>query len=88
MAEEQGVLIDVSHPMDAAMEKLAKKVRGHDRDRSASQKKADEGRGEMLNLMTKNKIERWVKGDFDVILKIGDAKVSVKQRGNKSDDDE
>ena len=88
MADEQGVLIDVSHPLEKDIERLAKKIRGHDKDRSEAQGKADEARGELLTLLTKAEIHRWVKGDLDITVKIADAKVSVKKRGDKSDEDD
>lgn len=77
--EENGQLdlIDVEHPANKEIIKLAKVIRGFDKERSDAQGKADEKRHEMADLLRSHKISHFKNGDVEVTLKDVE-KVSVK----------
>lgn len=85
-------LIDVDHPADKEIKSLATRIRKLDRERGEAQGKADELREKLRAIMHDNKIKHWAKGDFEIVLRKTEEKVSVRSRAKKgaeeSEDDD
>lgn len=79
-------LIDVEHPEDKDIMRLARAIRKFDKERSAAQAKASEKRVELAKLLHDHKIKRYKRGETDITLEVKDS-VSVKLAKTKAEGD-